>query len=535
MRDNTLTLTLARLDDRIERRLVPEAVFDLRWLFRCRVKILMVTDASGGFTETAGFHLGQIVKLLGEDPWSHISFSVTKAHREQSSEADVIDNFRFDGHDLSQYSQVWLFGISRTGAGTPLSQSELRALSSFMDAGGGVFATGDHEDLGNSMCGQIPRVRSMRRWHWPNPGPNGEPVAPDQSSTDPNAPGGGRHDTIVNFGAGGNQTDPDPQEIRPRLWSRTIFSGGFTTLVERYPHPVLCGPGGVINYLPDHMHEGCCEVPSDLGRSWTFDGETFVEYPSKNGHQERPEVIAYADNNVAAADFGVLGAYDGHRVDVGRVVVDATWHHWFNINTLPYINASNPSHPSYKPATAPKWAEIAAYFRNVAVWLANPSLQRCIRNGSWLRTLGDYDIQITARDLRQVHDPVLYFWQLGTFARDALGRGATQCQSLRWRIDRLVPLDLGLTLDPWTQIPQEPIDPPRGLDFDSFEAVVLGAGVHEARMKFGGIAEPERLLADDGREAEAVFMGGMKRGLEVFRDSVRASRDATEKFLSRID
>jgi hypothetical protein len=31
-------------------------------------------------------------------------------------------------------------------------------------------------------------------------------------------------------------------------------------------------------------------------------------------------------------DFGVIGAWDGHRVGKGRVVVDATWHHFFDIN-----------------------------------------------------------------------------------------------------------------------------------------------------------------------------------------------------------
>ena len=93
---------------------------------------------------------------------------------------------------------------------------------------------------------------------------------------------------------------------------------------------------GPINFLPDHMHEGNCEVPSDLGNSFAFDGENFTEYPEKNGHQQIPEVIATATNNVTSSQFGVLCAYDGHAVDVGRVAVDATWHHWFNINTIPY-------------------------------------------------------------------------------------------------------------------------------------------------------------------------------------------------------
>jgi hypothetical protein len=33
-----------------------------------------------------------------------------------------------------------------------------------MDAGGGVFVTGDHEDLGAALSSKIPRVSKMRRW-----------------------------------------------------------------------------------------------------------------------------------------------------------------------------------------------------------------------------------------------------------------------------------------------------------------------------------------------------------------------------------
>lgn len=210
-----------------------------------------------------------------------------------------------------------------------MTADELRAISQFMDNGGGVFATGDHEDLGNRLAAQVLRVRSMRRWYYPSPGPNGEPVAPAQVGVN-------SHDTIVNFGMGETQTNPDPQEIFPVLYSRTLPTGGLIRRAYRYPHPVLCGPDGVIKYLPDHMHEGNCEVPSNAGNSWTFAGQPFVEYPSKNGHQQRPEVIARADNNHSTSRFGVLAAYEVHRVDVDRVVVDATWHHWFNFNTLPY-------------------------------------------------------------------------------------------------------------------------------------------------------------------------------------------------------
>ena len=308
----------------IRDRLLPENVFNRHWLFQCNIKILVVTDSVyGGFGKTEQFHLGLVLDIINQDPWNHVNFDFTKAHRNTSEEADVIDNFRFDAHDLSQYSQIWMFGISRYQDDNSLSSNELQAVSDFMDAGGGLFATGDHEDLGNAMCARVPRVRSMRRWYHQNPGPNGEPVAPTQTGLQ-------RHDTIVN---NGSQTDAHPQTIRPKYYSRSIGGSRFK-LIDKFPHPVLCGPNGVINFLPDHMHEGCCEVPADLSQSFTFNGQSFTEYPSKDGHQEIPEVIAYATNNVDSDEFGVLATYNGHRVNVGRVLVDATWHHWFNINVF---------------------------------------------------------------------------------------------------------------------------------------------------------------------------------------------------------
>jgi len=509
---------------RLEDRLRPENVFDVRFLFKCKIKILIVTDSSGGFSEATSFHIGQIIKILDDDPWSHIEFEISKAHREASPEANVLDNFRFNTHDLNQYSQIWMFGIHRVDSGNPLSDAELKAVSQFMDAGGGVLAMGDHEDLGNSMCAKVPRVSSMRRWYHPNPGPNGEPVAPDQT-------GLGRHDTLVD---GGMQTDPVPQVITPKWYSRTI-GGGLVKHVFRYPHPLLCGPNGPINFLPDHMHEGNCEIPTNLANSFTFDGDTFVEYPTKDSHQEVPEIIATATNNVSPNRFGVIGAYNGHAVDVGRVVVDATWHHWFNINTLAYVNASNPTHPTYTPNTVQKWEEIKSYYRNVAVWLAKPSLQNCIRNGGWIRTLGDADIRITVRDLKLVKNRSLYFWQLGVFAKDALGRGATKCQTLRWIIDILAELEIPFRIDPFRQFPDSLAlpDTPPGLDFDEFETTILGAAIHGAFEKFGNTKVPEKLLDDDGKAFSKILLKSAKLGANAFEENFKDTNKAMKLLMER--
>lgn len=498
-------------------------VFDWRWWMRCRVRILVVTDGTGSFDGVASFGLGKVLDIVRDDLWPHASFSFTTAHRGPGA-ADKV-HFRFDDEDLSQYHQIWLFGVARSPSG--ISHAELRAISKFMDAGGGIFATGDHEDLGGQLCAEVPRVRSMRRWYWPDPGPNGEPVAPNQIGAD-------RHDTLTDdpttVAVESSQTDKVPQVISPQFYSSHI-PGGISGRVAKYPHPILCSPEGVITHLPDHMHEGLIEVPDDLTQVFTFEGYAVTEYPSVRGHQQPPEVIADATNFVTGDDFGVLGAYDGHRVDVGRVVVDATWHHWFNINMNPYLNASDPGHPTYDAAVVPKWEEIKAYFRNVAAWLAPPRMQSCLRKSGSLYTLGHHEIAMTIQDVGRLRDPLSYYWQLGVFARDALGRVAGRCQSIEWiRQLRLVP-ELESFIDPWDLRIKEPpgLDPVPFVEIEDFVDVALGGAVHALATKLGDRSQGvvEKLLRDDNAINE-IARAGAREAMAIAVDQYRSSCDWVE-------
>jgi hypothetical protein len=84
------------------------------------------------------------------------------------------------------------------------------------------------------------------------------------------------HDLAYQFD---DQSDDVPQTITPRM-----YLGGISGLVDwRYPHPLLCGPQGVIDVLPDHMHEGECQEPEDLSGTFSVGGTTRPEYPAKNG------------------------------------------------------------------------------------------------------------------------------------------------------------------------------------------------------------------------------------------------------------
>jgi len=138
-----------------------------------------------------------------------------------------------------------------------------------MNGGGGVFATGDHGALGVCLSGSIPRARSMRLW--------GD-TSPNDALNEVSMTGPRRNDTNrIGPSAGSqfnDQSDVVPQPISPKMYQRWTGLWRYS-----YPHPLLCGPRGVIRVLPDHPHEGQCVLPANTNRSDTFAGYPIVEYP----------------------------------------------------------------------------------------------------------------------------------------------------------------------------------------------------------------------------------------------------------------
>jgi hypothetical protein len=385
------------------------------------IKILIVTEEEGSFDPTHRFGLSELVNTLKSAVYDFVEFNVTTAHRSWKSENSYasladIEHFRFDENfSIYQYHQVWLFGFSNyynvdvdpfilsnpPGQVFPLTDEEVVNICKFMDAGGGVFATGDHENLGINLCGRIPRVRSMRRWEFDYTKVAASYDDYDEAGTDaPPVFGRYAHDTLV---PGHNslydfddQSDDVPQEIQPKLY----YSGSYF-LLKIIPHPLLCSPKGIIDVLPDHMHEGQCQEPEDLSAQIVLPNYNKPEYPSLNGYQESPEVIArgtvegghavplpYGSNinnlpNYKNAQqpteddsFGNICVYDGHNVNVGRIVVDSTFHHFVNINLIGIKDASYaPSDDSkkigfnYSVQGMEYYEKIKAYYCNIALYL----------------------------------------------------------------------------------------------------------------------------------------------------------------------
>lgn len=144
----------------------------------------------------------------------------------------VHGNFKFaDGSfavTIDNFDQVWLFGMSRGKFG--LSNNEVSVIVKFMNSGGGVFAAGDHADLGRQLCGDLPRIRHMRDWRPVDEG--GIPMGSESDASIATL----RIDTVSNPGSNNlfefaDQSDDIPQCIYPN-YQVTDTGDGFEATVH---------------------------------------------------------------------------------------------------------------------------------------------------------------------------------------------------------------------------------------------------------------------------------------------------------------
>jgi hypothetical protein len=514
------------------------------YYFGCRLRILIVADSFIYFNDD-DFGLSEVVATLRGMSSFAYPVTVDLAHRSNPGVARLAGgtpNFTFSDASLANYHQIWIIAAARNSS--PIDDGQRKAIRKFMDNGGGVFATGDHEDLGAAMGGYIPRVRSMRRWFFPGPGPDGEPVAPHGSNAtrhDTNREG---HDAGWSFN---DQSDDVPQEIIPHF-----FGGGLITSV----HPVLCTKNGPIRVLPDHPHEGRCEVPGNLGGNYTIGTDSFREYPDgPDGQPLAPQVIATATMIAGAAapefgkppipggTFGVIGAWDGHRAgDFGRVVVDATWHHFINVNLIGDRDLGPPSLAVPKsmgflhtPAGVAHYEQIKAYFRNIAEWLTPKSRRRClIRRHIWAATHKGWFLEEFRRDDLVFTGNLVFgkHWALRPCDRLNLIFELPELQRWPW-------LDL---FDPQIRFPEieklreagrlKAIEPALKM----VPAAMLGAVAIEMAQLDLPVEKLEKELGDDESrvpELEAATKRGAERGAEFVEKMLGEFGDAA-KILDKI-
>ncbi len=382
----------------------------VRKFLRHHARILFVVDAEISLSPGAGaFGVERVIRLLRETSVGCMHFHVDVGLRSGDAFSVIAAptgtnakyvGFRFDStlpdgsRVLDHYDEVWCFGFKPDSSGGPdanitapgafpASDAELAVLTTWMNAKGGVFATGDHDYLGASMCHRIPRVGTMRAWT------NAQGVPPINTAAriDTNRPANAAETAGTEVIEFDRQSDAVPQRIDWVPWLSFRHHPFVFARWER-PHPVLCHPSlGPINVMPDHPHEGVVfdhVAQPDVGlaaitltNSYDFGGGVAgAEYPTAGAVQPLPMVIArgrtladpplmHEKGDSPAKRFAMISVYDGHRADVGRVATDSTWHHWMNINLT-----------DLEAAGGDNWEKIKRYYLNLAVWLAPPHIPR---------------------------------------------------------------------------------------------------------------------------------------------------------------
>ena len=346
------------------------AIDRLRWFKFCRPKILVVTDGLN-FDPNDDFGLTQFISTIELATIYGTTPTVVKAHTGSDSNADIT-NFHFDdpnnGLSKSRYDVVFLFGVDREFSALP--QSEVDAIAAFMEAGGGVFATGDHEDLGAGMSKDVPRVRNMRYWL-----SSETPDIGDTSRLSTNLPG---DNDIYEFA---DQSDTHPQRLYVNYRTE---AGGIGD-----PHPLLqSGSLGPIEVFPDHPHEGECRIPTNLNTTFTLGGDEKEEWPDaiSGGAKIVPEMAALTMSHgdafpgkeaLTPRSFMAIVAYDGHLANRGRISCDATWHHFVNIN----IDGTDSGRSGLQDSMGndtPDMLKIREYYKNLASWLMPKHRRICL-------------------------------------------------------------------------------------------------------------------------------------------------------------
>lgn len=492
-------------------------------------RILIVVDGGIRITPAADptnlndpnlFGLSMVIAHLRSFSAGFASFSVTLATRNGAAATNAspgpaefkYTGFRFDQGGpgdpvLDHYDQVWCFGL-QPGNGpdndpnslnpaidsvfamakyNPTSDAELAALTRWMnERQGGLFATGDHHTLGASMCSRIPRANTMRRWTVAQ-GTTTVELTTRYDTNQPATPQEASGQATIVFN---NQSDATPQPVH---WVPEYSSGGWL-FKRQAPHPIFCHPShGPIDVFPDHPHEGSCYEPGE--QSWldnqakaeyAFAGYSGKHYPTVNGKRPLPKVIARGDTlasppiKLAKGDqefrtIPLVSVYDGQQIDLGRVVVDSTWHHWLDINLVGMQAA-----PNKVP-----FEKIMRYFVNVGIWLASPTWRNAM-------TLGYLKLHQFGYFGQQEYHPLADSVTLGLAAQTLLGRALGPCWVWHFNRDALRLVDIELEPipkpGPWPCLTCPP---------DEFiDAVVLGELVKQV---YADMPEAQRQLAETGR------------------------------------
>jgi hypothetical protein len=299
-------------------------------------------------------------------------------------------------HDLlEQYHELWVFGFDNrkdTGAEPQLllTPEEVAELARWMKTGG-VMVTGDHSEgetadacrdpnhaefraRGYSLGFKIPRAGQLRVWEGP-PTNCTLPETPLEESDNYNTQEPSGCSADLNDAC--LERDDHPQTLEPEPYPpHFLFFYGLDAGGRRV----------AITQFPDHPHVGkVVETPKVLDEHWP-------------PHPTVPRVVARGrDKRFTAEDkiYNLVVAYDGDEAGVGRIVSDASFHHFLNINIggPPSRAIGMPERDSAKnPKPGTPLDKMAQFYANLAYWLAPKDLRQEIKKELLFRAARHIDV-----------------------------------------------------------------------------------------------------------------------------------------------
>lgn len=337
----------------------------IRILFYTDIAELDVEGSEKGATELKRFidlKLNGIVK---------VDIQVRNRHRDYVHNLPSLLATRLTCGLLENFDELWIFGFSQNNDPKfMLSDDEVKVLLDWMNKGG-VMLTGDHSQhdsdgvcpagvgheefraLGFTIGRRVPRAGQLRVWTGP---PTNCGAAPQDSDT---------YNTQVSGTCNSDleetclQEDENPQCLEPMPHPPHFL---FTYKLDAQRQPVP------IKKFPDHAHIGfVIDNPEPFDDNW----------PPR---PPAPQVVAKGRDQRFPADprvYNLVVAYDGDAAGVGRIVSDATFHHFVNIN----LRKIRERDVLKNPVPDTPLDEIAQFYANLVIWLAPRSLRDRIRQG----------------------------------------------------------------------------------------------------------------------------------------------------------
>lgn len=481
------------------------------------IRILIYTDdpaVQDENNETAAFGLGLLRKFMVAQQSDFGKPVITVVNRNGTSCETQHASRKLTSLPLDDFDQIWFFGIhmanlteticngsyrERGGRESELTDDEVAVLLDWMQTRG-VLVTGDHSSarsrraidtnlppllsLGRALGHRVPRAGELRTWQ-------GGPTVSLPVSFNTQEPRCGKD---INFDEL-LQGDERPQRI---IALRLDNQGNPDA--EAAPHFLFRGRDRcVIDVLPDHTHEGeVIELTvSPSGGNWPAGAP-------------RPFVVAVGTDKRFGKTYNMVAVYNGTggNSPTGRIVVDSTWHHYFNMNLTGF--ASDLSKGSVADL-------LGQYYYNLAVWLSSREKQRQMARaaGWWLA-----NHPIIAEEGRVPAQ------RIGSVARALLARVASPSQ-INEMLTAYTPEEV------WSKLPMlyYPEDS-SALDSLPSQELILGSVINQYFMEMENPAPDSHGLdkREEGAASDRLIKEGLKEAFNAHAENLSGTRTQAEKF-----